>query len=262
MRWRLPNLDLFSTAPVFTAPLNVAGEQGSVLAAKEGQLDDHGLPLLMGGGVPLRRLVDPALEAQLLVKRVMDVVLSGLALVVLTPLFLFVAALVRLDSSGPAFFLQTREGCGGRPIRVLKFRTMHMNMCDPLGVSQAVVGDVRVTGVGRFLRKTSIDELPQIINVLKGDMSLVGPRPHVSGMIAAGRPYQDLVPYYRERLAMRPGLTGWAQVNGLRGETETAWKAQARIDHDIAYIQSFSIMLDVRILGLTVMREFITGHGN
>jgi lipopolysaccharide/colanic/teichoic acid biosynthesis glycosyltransferase len=118
-----------------------------------------------------------------------------------------------------------------------------------------------VTAVGRFIRRTSIDELPQLINVLRGEMSLVGPRPHVAGMKAAGMPYRTLVPYYDARLAMPPGLTGWAQANGYRGMTTDAASAIARVDHDIAYVQNFSVWMDIKIIGKTIVGEFMTGSG-
>src|SRR5690606_32643698 len=128
---------------------------------------------------------------------------------------------------------------------------------DLSGVSQVLADDNRVTRVGRFLRRTSLDELPQLINILRGEMSLVGPRPHVRGMRAADRPYDVLVPYYRMRRLAKPGLTGWAQANGLRGTTQNAAHAIGRVDHDIAYIQNFSFSLDLRILILTLVRELL-----
>lgn len=145
---------------------------------------------------------------------------------------------------------------------MIKFRSMRPEACDRTGLRQIVFGDPRLTAVGRFLRETSIDELPQLFNVLVGDMSLVGPRPHVPDMVAAGRPYRDLVPYYHLRLAVRPGITGWAQANGWRGNTATVQDSQERVDHDIAYIQNFSLSLDFKILSRTITREFLTGSGH
>jgi lipopolysaccharide/colanic/teichoic acid biosynthesis glycosyltransferase len=144
---------------------------------------------------------------------------------------------------------------------MLKFRTMYDDHADPTGQAQTRPDDERITPVGRLLRRTSIDELPQLINVITGDMSLVGPRPHVAGMLAAGIDYAELVPYYNLRHTMRPGLSGWAQANGLRGPTDSAEIARARIDHDIAYIQNFSIWLDLKIIWLTLVKEFVTGSG-
>jgi exopolysaccharide biosynthesis polyprenyl glycosylphosphotransferase len=199
---------------------------------------------------------------QLAFKRVLDIILASMALVALGPLFVLVALATKLSSRGPVFFAQQREGLNGGLFWAYKFRTMRVDAGDPTGVAQTVRNDPRVTSVGRFLRRTSIDELPQLFNVLKGDMSLVGPRPHVPGMLAAGVPYSSLVRYYPSRHVMRPGITGWAQANGLRGVTTDAKSATARVDHDIAYIQNFSLLLDFRILLKTVVREFVTGSGH
>jgi polysaccharide biosynthesis protein PslA len=196
------------------------------------------------------------------VKRVFDAVASAAALLALMPLLFLTALLVKVTSAGPVFFRQEREGFQGRPFMAFKFRSMRIDDCDVTGVAQTVKDDPRVTAVGRFLRKTSIDELPQLINVLLGDMSLVGPRPHVAGMRAGGMSYAQLVPYYYARLEMLPGLTGWAQANGLRGPTDRADKARARIDHDIAYIQNFSFWLDIKIILLTLRHEFLGGSGH
>jgi lipopolysaccharide/colanic/teichoic acid biosynthesis glycosyltransferase len=125
-----------------------------------------------------------------------------------------------------------------------------------------VKNDPRVTAIGSFIRKTSIDELPQLINVLRGDMSLVGPRPHVPGMKAGGMLYRKLVPYYDVRLTMLPGLTGWAQANGWRGETDAPVAGRSRVDHDIAYIANFSLWLDLKIILMTIRREFVVGSGH
>lgn len=203
----------------------------------------------------------PARRASLFVKRVIDIVGASVGLALLAPLMIIVALAVKLSSPGPILFRQSREGLDGRPFEALKFRSMRVDDCDVSGIAQTRENDPRVTPVGRFIRKTSIDELPQLFNVLFGDMSLVGPRPHVAGMMAGGRPYRDLVPYYGQRLAMRPGITGWAQANGLRGSTRDMGKARERIDHDIAYIQNFSIWLDMKIIAMTIAREFFTGNG-
>jgi exopolysaccharide biosynthesis polyprenyl glycosylphosphotransferase len=195
-------------------------------------------------------------------KRVLDVVGATVGLVLLAPLFVLVSLAIKLTSPGPVLFRQKREGLKGEVFDALKFRSMAVTLGDASGISQTVKNDPRVTPVGRFIRRTSIDELPQLLNVLKGEMSLVGPRPHVPGMMAAGRPYRELVSYYDRRLEMLPGITGWAQVNGLRGETRNPSKARERIDHDLAYIQNFSIWLDLKILALTIAREFLTGRAD
>lgn len=194
-------------------------------------------------------------------KRVLDVLLSALAIVALSPLLAVVAIAIRLTSPGQVLFRQQRIGLGGQAFEVLKFRTMSAERCDTTGVSQTVVGDSRVTPLGRFLRATSIDELPQLFNILLGDMSIVGPRPMVEGQLAAGRNYRELVPYYDFRFTMKPGLTGWAQCHGLRGPTDDADRAIARIEYDCAYIQNFSLWLDIRVIWQTVVREFVTGTG-
>lgn len=220
-----------------------------------------GLPLRFRGGQPAT--VRPSLPRQikLRVKRAMDIVISALALVALIPLFIIAALMIKITSPGPVLFRQVREGLDGVPFGIYKFRTMDVAASDYSGVSQTVPGDSRITPIGQLLRRTSVDELPQLLNVLLGQMSLVGPRPHVQGMLAAGIPYAQLVPYYHQRLAVLPGLTGWAQVNGLRGPTDQAELAKQRVDHDIAYVQNFSIWLDVKILAKTVRSEFLRGSG-
>ncbi len=205
---------------------------------------------------------EPSRRLQLAIKRVIDVTGAAIGLVILAPLLIFVALAIKASSPGPVFFRQAREGQGGKLFDALKFRSMRIESCDLSGVSQTQDNDPRVTPVGQFIRRTSIDELPQLFNVLVGDMSLVGPRPHVPGMLAGGRSYRELVPYYDERLAMPPGITGWAQANGLRGSTRDRRLARERIDHDLAYIQNFSVWLDLKIIAKTVVREFFTGSGN
>ncbi len=195
-------------------------------------------------------------------KRLFDLLISGMAIIALMPLFVLVALAIRLESQGPVLFVQQREGKGGSLFRAFKFRSMRQDDCDITGVQQTVVGDSRITKVGAFLRRTSIDELPQLFNVLRGDMSLVGPRPHVRGMLAGGRDYRTLVPYYDLRLTVAPGLTGWAQANGLRGPTTNADLARQRVDYDLDYIERFSFWLDLKIVWLTVKRELAGGSGH
>src|SRR5260221_14245282 len=138
---------------------------------------------------------------------------------------------------------------------------MHVDACESAGVKQTVQGASRITSIGRILRKTSLDEIPQLINVIKGDMSLVGPRPHVPGMLAANVPYEDLVPYYFQRHSARPGITGLAQVGGCRGSTVEPTRAISRIDYDLDYIEKWSIRMDIAILARTIRREFLSGSG-
>ena len=195
-------------------------------------------------------------------KRICDVAFSASAIIALSPLLTIVGLAIVLESRGPVFFLQEREGKNGKPFTAIKFRSMRRDDADVTGVKQTTHGDVRVTKVGRFIRRTSIDELPQLLNVLRGDMSLVGPRPHVKGMLAGGRDYRALVPYYELRLHVMPGLTGLAQANGLRGPTADADLALRRIDYDLDYIENFSIFLDIKIILQTLKREFLGGSGH
>jgi len=195
------------------------------------------------------------------VKRAIDIVASVAGLVLLSPLLLIVAAMVKLDSKGPIFFVQERWGRGGSRIRVLKFRTMEMVDCDRTGTRQTVIGDTRVSEIGGILRKTSIDELPQLVNVIKGDMSLVGPRCHPIGMLAGGMSYEKLVPNYHERHLMRPGITGLAQVNGYRGPTKDSMTAKKRIELDLEYIRRFNVWMDISIIFRTLKQEICGGSG-
>jgi len=209
--------------------------------------------------VPSHAVIDRRTSDELTAKRAFDIVAALVALVLLAPLFLLVIALIKATSPGPAFFRQARYGRGGGTFRIWKFRTMRVAEQDPSGVAQTRPGDPRVTAVGRFLRQTNIDELPQLLNVLVGDMSLVGPRPHVPGMLAGGRLYEDLVPRYFERLAARPGLTGLAQVNGCRGPTDDATAARCRIAYDLLYIRKQSFALDLKIVLLTLWSQSRSG---
>jgi polysaccharide biosynthesis protein PslA len=204
------------------------------------------------------RLSEPS-RSQL--KRLMDVIGSGVALLFLTPLLAGIAIAIKVTSPGPVLFSQYRYGYRGRRVRIYKFRTMYTHLTDRSGVRQTTAGDSRITAIGRVLRSTSLDELPQLINVLRGDMSLVGPRPHVPGMLAAGVLYEELVPYYRQRHAIRPGITGLAQVNGCRGSTAEASAAIARIDYDLEYMETWSLWCDVKIILRTIRQEFLFGSG-
>jgi len=194
-------------------------------------------------------------------KRAIDILGASAALLMLLPLFLAVAMMIKLDSPGPVLFTQVRWGKGGKKIRVYKFRSMRTDACDATGVAQTVKGDARITRVGAILRRTNIDELPQLLNVLKGEMSLVGPRCHAIGMLAAGIAYEELVPDYHQRHIMRPGITGLAQMRGLRGPTDRPGKARARIASDLYYVNNFNVWLDVRIIFGTVLSELRGGKG-
>jgi lipopolysaccharide/colanic/teichoic acid biosynthesis glycosyltransferase len=163
-----------------------------------------------------------------------------------------VALAVKLDSPGPVFFKQRRHGFNNEVIEVYKFRSMFTNQLDPLAVKQVTRHDPRVTRVGRIIRKTSLDELPQLFNVVfEGNLSLVGPRPHAIVSRAADKLYDEVVDGYFARHRVKPGITGWAQINGWRGETDTPEKIQKRVEHDLYYIENWSILFDVYILAMT-----------
>ena len=194
-------------------------------------------------------------------KRLFDIVVAGAALSFFAPLLIAIAIAIKLTSHGPVLFLQNRYGYRNRRFKIYKFRSMRVEAGDKTGVKQTVEGDSRITWIGKILRKTSLDEVPQLINVMKGDMSLVGPRPHVPGMLAADFLYEDLVPYYFQRHTARPGITGLAQINGCRGSTVEAGRAISRIDYDLDYIERWSLWLDIRIILSTIRKEFLSGSG-
>lgn len=201
-------------------------------------------------------------QVQALAKRATDILISFLALIVLLPFLIVIALAIRLESRGAALFTQQRWGRGGSIIRVYKFRSMYVDLGDPTGVKQTVADDPRITPLGRWLRKTNLDELPQLLNVLKGDMSLVGPRCHAIGMQAGGMLYEDLVPDYHLRHRVRPGMTGLAQVRGWRGSTHCAVDAKARIAADLYYIEQMSWLLDIKIMLATVVNEVRCSSGS
>ncbi|MFN3685255.1 undecaprenyl-phosphate glucose phosphotransferase [Salinarimonas sp.] len=182
-------------------------------------------------------------------KRVFDVVVSATMLVLLAPLFAAIAVAIRLDSPGPVLFRQSRKGFSGRRFTIFKFRSMHVMEDGPV-VTQASRGDARVTRVGAFLRRSSLDELPQLLNVLRGEMSLVGPRPHA---LAHDDHYEKLIASYAARHHVKPGLTGWAQVNGCRGATPEIRDMEARIAYDLWYIDNWTLWLDLRIIARTAL---------
>jgi Undecaprenyl-phosphate glucose phosphotransferase len=181
-------------------------------------------------------------------KRILDIVIASIALVVLSPIFALVAITVRLDSTGPVFFRQRRSGFNNRDFQILKFRTMH-TMEDGKNIHQASRHDPRVTRVGAFLRRSSIDELPQLINVLRGEMSIVGPRPHA---VSHNTSWAELVEDYALRHHIKPGITGLAQVNGFRGRCDTCELIKMRVHYDLEYINRWSIWLDLRIIAKTM----------
>jgi polysaccharide biosynthesis protein PslA len=189
-----------------------------------------------------------------------DIVIGSFLLVVLSPFIALIALLIRFDSPGPVLFLQPRLGFNNRLFTCYKFRTMHHGMTDLTGDKQVTRGDPRVTRLGKWLRALSLDELPQIFNVMKGNMSLVGPRPHPPNTKAADKLFTDVVANYAFRHRVKPGITGWAQVNGWRGETKTVEQIENRVACDLAYIENWSVWLDLRIMMLTVTREILSRH--
>jgi lipopolysaccharide/colanic/teichoic acid biosynthesis glycosyltransferase len=190
------------------------------------------------------------------IKRTIDVVAAAAVLISLAIPMLIIGLLIRLDSPGPALFRQSRIGFANIGFEMWKFRTMYEHASVPGALRQASRHDIRVTRIGRFLRRYSLDELPQLFNVLRGDMSLVGPRPHALGTCAGGKPFELVTPYYPARHRVLPGMTGLAQIRGLRGETETEEKLLRRVEADLEYIDAWSLWLDVRILTRTVMSMF------
>jgi Undecaprenyl-phosphate glucose phosphotransferase len=193
-------------------------------------------------------------------KSAFDIVIGSMMLIILSPLLALIALAIHLDSPGPVLFQQPRLGFNNRLFTCYKFRSMHHAMTDLLGDRQATRGDARVTRLGKWLRALSLDELPQLLNVLKGDMSLVGPRPHPPNTKAEDKLFTDVVAKYAFRHRVKPGITGWAQVNGWRGETKTLDQIENRVACDLAYIENWSIWFDLRIMLLTVTREIFSHH--
>jgi Undecaprenyl-phosphate glucose phosphotransferase len=191
----------------------------------------------------------PLSRAEILQKRFFDLVCSALALVALTPLIVAVAVLIKLDSPGPIFFVQRRYGFNQQPFRIIKFRTMRA-LEDGAVILQTTRDDPRLTRIGRWLRRWNIDEIPQLFNVLTGDMSLVGPRPHA---LSHDHDYERRISLYARRHNVKPGITGWAQINGYRGQIDTDDKIHKRIEHDLFYIDNWSLWLDLKIIARTVL---------
>ena len=201
----------------------------------------------MLGGLPMTVVADrPIKRWDLLMKTVMDKTGALLLLTLLAPLLLGIALAIVASSPGPVIFRQTRRGWCGRDFVIFKFRTMRADGAAP--ARQTTRGDPRVTRLGRFLRAGSLDELPQLLNVLRGEMSLVGPRPHAEALHDIDRAGRELVAEYAQRHRVKPGLTGWAQVNGARGATHSLAQLRRRVDYDLYYIENWSFLLDVQIL--------------
>jgi Undecaprenyl-phosphate glucose phosphotransferase len=191
----------------------------------------------------------PLSRAEVVQKRVFDLAVASLALIALTPLFVVVAVLIKLDSPGPIFFVQRRYGFNQRPFRIIKFRTMR-TLEDGAVVPQTTRDDPRLTRIGRWLRRWNIDEIPQLFNVLAGDMSLVGPRPHA---LSHDHDYERRISLYARRHNVKPGITGWAQINGYRGEIDSDDKIRKRVEYDLFYIDNWSLWLDLKIIARTLL---------
>jgi Undecaprenyl-phosphate glucose phosphotransferase len=201
------------------------------------------------GNIPVLDIFDkPIADWNMVVKTLFDRVAGALILAALSPVMAATAIAIKLDSPGPVLFRQRRLGFNNEVIEVLKFRSLYHEHADPNARRVVTKGDARVTKVGRFIRKTSIDELPQLVNVLRGELSLVGPRPHAVEAPTANRLWEEVVDGYFARHRVRPGLTGWAQINGWRGELDTAEKLQHRVEHDLYYIENWSLLFDLYIL--------------
>ncbi len=233
-----------TTASVFFVP-DVFG-----ISIIQGRLQDM-------NGIPVVGLCEtPFTGTNRLVKRTSDLVLGSIITLLISPLFLAIAIGVRLTSPGPAIFKQRRNGLDGKEVVVYKFRSMR-TQDDGTVVKQATKDDPRITPFGAFLRRTSLDELPQFINVLQGRMSIVGPRPHA---VAHNEQYRQLIKAYMVRHKVKPGITGWAQIHGHRGETDTIEKMQARVEYDLEYLRNWSLGLDLQIIARTIKLVFFDRH--
>ena len=213
------------------------------------------------GNVPFIDIFDkPLTDWDFVLKWIFDKVIATAAIIVLSPVMIGTALSVKLTSKGPVLFRQKRYGFNNELIEIYKFRSMYTDMTDANAVKLVTKDDPRVTPVGRFIRKTSLDELPQLFNVLKGEISLVGPRPHALHAKAASQHYHDVVDGYFARHRVKPGITGWAQIHGWRGETDTEEKIQKRVEFDLYYIENWSIFLDLYVLIKTPFSMIFNNH--
>ncbi len=206
-----------------------------------------GIPVLQINGTPIQGF-------NRVLKELEDRILSFFILIAISPFLIIIAIAIKLESRGPILFKQIRNGWDGKTIKVYKFRSMKVEDSGLEKLTQATKNDSRVTKVGSFIRRTSLDELPQFINVLQGRMSIVGPRPHV---VSQNEEYKDQVKHYMQRHRVKPGITGWAQINGFRGETDTLEKMSKRVEYDLYYIENWSLGLDLKIILLTIFKGFI-----
>jgi putative colanic acid biosynthesis UDP-glucose lipid carrier transferase len=261
---RLGVRDVYITLPLGSQPriVELLERLQGTTASLHFVPDVFGISIIQGrlkdlNGVPVVGICEtPFTGTNGLVKRVSDVILSVLILVLTSPLLLVVALGVKISSPGPIIFKQRRNGLDGEEIEVYKFRSMHTQE-NGNDVRQATKADPRITRFGAFIRRTSIDELPQFVNVLQGRMSIVGPRPHA---VAHNEQYRELIKAYMVRHKVRPGITGWAQVNGLRGETATLEKMRERVEYDLEYLRNWSLALDLQIIVRTVRLVLFDRH--
>ncbi|OFX04257.1 MAG: undecaprenyl-phosphate glucose phosphotransferase [Alphaproteobacteria bacterium RIFCSPHIGHO2_12_FULL_66_14] len=210
----------------------------------------------IGGHTFLNAIDRPLRDWKWIAKNIEDRLVAAAILALIAPLLLTIALLIKVDSPGPALFRQKRYGFNNRLIEVWKFRTMYQEMTDASAQQLTRRNDPRITRIGAFLRRTSLDELPQFMNVLRGDMSVVGPRPHATAAKAGALLYQEAVKHYDARHRVKPGITGWAQVNGWRGETDTVDQIRKRVEHDLYYIEHWSIAFDLKIILRTAFGGF------
>ncbi|PLX39660.1 MAG: undecaprenyl-phosphate glucose phosphotransferase [Hyphomicrobiales bacterium] len=260
---RIARVDLL----IVTIPLTAEGRVGEMLkklwvlpvdirlAAHTDKLHYRPRAYKYVGAVPFVDVfTKPIADWNSILKRLFDLMFASTALILASPIMLATALAVRIESPGPALFRQKRYGFNNEMVDVFKFRSMFTDKADADASKLVTKDDDRVTKVGRFIRRTSIDELPQLFNVLRGDLSLVGPRPHARSAKAAGQLYEQVVDGYFARHRVKPGVTGWAQINGYRGETDTSDKIRNRVDYDLYYIENWSLLFDLYILFMTPIR--------
>ncbi|MBP0617567.1 undecaprenyl-phosphate glucose phosphotransferase [Jiella sp. KSK16Y-1] len=228
------------------------------LAAHAGEMKFRPRTYSYIGSVPMIDVVDrPLADWDAIAKRALDITAASLAILVLSPVMALAALAVKLDSPGPVIFRQKRHGFNNQPVEIFKFRSLHHAMSDPEAKQIVTKGDARVTRVGAFIRRTSIDELPQLFNVLRGDLSLVGPRPHaIHAKSSRDETFTEIVDGYFGRHKVKPGITGWAQIHGWRGEIDDPEKLVRRFEFDLFYIENWSLLLDMYILAMTPISLF------
>ena len=254
----LANQENFSTIPRLTHKLSELPVSVHIVPRDSMELFSTSRIAEYGNVITFQVSNAPLSPFDLFIKRAFDIAAATAGLITFSPLFLFVALAIKLDSPGPIFFRQTRHGYNRQAIRVVKFRTM-TTLEDGSEFRQVRRGDARVTPLGRVLRRTNIDELPQLVNVLMGDMSIVGPRPHAT---AHNEMFEERIAPFARRHNVKPGITGWAQVNGARGETDTLEKMRQRIEYDLYYIDNWSFLFDIKIIVMTLFskRSYVNAY--